>query len=249
MHGKLKVIFQLIYSVVMFPVLYLTMKLAPGLHMFFVRPLVSGPFKGALTKKIWSEIYRLEGGKIDDEEFISNVSNHMVTAYKSGELNSFLFLADEKKSNLDVTLLRCLNFLPMKWWYLKMHFMAPGNRHHVHAHRTVISAQAILRGELVANQYNLLAKIGEDVVKLQPVPITKNRGCQVLISTDKYCNVHGFEPLLQGALRLQFYLRGHDTFLGRIPKRGRLYVHFNGQSDQNGSVFARIGETGRSGES
>lgn len=247
--NRLRTVLQLGYSVAAAPALVAAEKISPPLHRLLVAPLVSGPYRGNLVDRIWSEIDSLQRGRVDQEQFIERIANAMRETYEAGELAEFMSLADESKENLDITLTRCLGFLPLKWWYVKLHFMAPGNVHQLHRHRTVISAQVIVRGALDAEQYNLVSVEDDDKVTLEPVPLSEGNQYQVLLSTDKHCNVHGFEPMPGGAVRFQFYLRGHDSFLNRIPKRGRHYVHLSGQTDRAGLVLGRLGRTGRAGES
>lgn len=246
--NKLRTALQLGYSVVAAPALIAASAISPTLHRALAAPLLSGPYRGKLVGRVWMQIDDLQRGNLSQEEFIENIATAMREAYESGELDDFLDLADEAHENLDVTLTQCLGFLPLKWWYIKLHFMAPGNVHQLHRHRTVISAQVIVRGALDAEQYNLI-NVDDDKVALEPVPLAQRNQCQVLLSTDKYCNVHGFEPRSCGAVRFQFYLRGHDSLLNRIPKRGRHYVHLSGQTDASGRVLGRLGSTGRAGES
>lgn len=247
--SKLYTLLQIAYAVIMLPVLVVSIKLSPRLHKILAAPLISGPFNGQLNSTIQDLIYQLEAQEITDEQFIQCVAQAMLKAIEDGQLDKFLNLVDEKNTNLDITLKRCLGYLPLKWWYIKMHYMAPGNRHQLHAHRNVISAQIIVRGSLAAEQYNLIGNLDSSPTQLEAVPLSDQRGHQVLLSTNSHCNVHGFEPTESGALRFQFYLRGHTSFLNRIPKRGRLYVHPHPEPNPNGYILADIGRAGRPGES
>jgi hypothetical protein len=240
---------QLVYSIALSPALVAASVLRPSLHHRLATPLLSGPYRGKLIDDIWRHIYSLQRASISQEEFISRIASEMCAAYEAGELDPFLRMADEGLENLDITLARCLGFLPLKWWYLKLHFMAPGNVHQLHRHRTVISAQVIIRGSLKARQFNLVDIQDDSIVALEPVPIEPVNGYQVLLSTDGYCNVHGFEPCSTGALRFQFYLRGHDKFLKRNPKRGRRYIELLDRLDESGNVLGRLGRDGAAGES
>lgn len=247
--NKLRTVLQLTYSVLAAPALVFAEKLSPSFHRVLAAPLVSGPYNGKMIGHIWDLIDALQKGALDQEQFIAEVASRMQQAVESGELDPFLQLADERNENLDITLKRCLGFLPLKWWYLKLHFMAPGNVHDLHRHRNVISAQVILRGDLRAEQYNLIEIDEEEKVRLQPVSQETGNGYQTLLSTDNYCNVHGFEPGPAGAVRFQFYLRGHAPLWDRFPKRGRHYVHLSGETDASGFVLGHLGRAGRAGES
>lgn len=242
-------VLQLVYSTVLLPALVAASALSPSLHRRLAAPLLSGPYRGKLIDDIWNHVYSLQRGSISQEEFIGRIASAMCAAYEAGELDPFLRRADESHENLDITLARCLGFLPLKWWYLKLHFMAPGNVHQLHRHRTVISAQAIIRGSLKVRQFNLVDVQDGSIVALEPIPIEPRNGYQVLLSTDSYCNVHGFEPCSTGALRFQFYLRGHDKLLKRIPKRGRRYIQLLDRFDESGNVLGRLGRVGAAGES
>ena len=249
---QLHTLLQIAYAVLMAPALAIAIKLNPSLHRFLSTPLISGPFQGELNYRIWKHLYRLEAGKLTDEQFIQEIAEAMVTAVEQGELDQFTNLVNEQDTNLDITLQRCLGYLPLKWWYLKLHYMAPGNRHQLHAHRNVISAQVIIRGVLVAEQYDLIGTLSDSPTQLKAVDLpagNTDNNYLMLLSTTAYCNVHGFEPAPGGALRFQFYLRGHTNFLNRFPKRGRLYVNLRDALTPDGYSLADIGEAGRPGES
>jgi len=246
---NLQTLLQVTYAVILSPALVTSMRLSPSLHRILSKPLVSGPFEGKLNARILSNLYQLEARKLTDKDFIQIIAEEMVKAVQRGELNSFMHLVDEQSTNLDITLKRCLGYLPLKWWYLKLHYMTPENRHQLHAHRNVISAQVIIRGSLAAEQYNLVGTLSDSPTQLEPVSVPAASKPQMLLSTNTYCNVHGFQPTSEGALRFQFYLRGHTGFLNRFPKRGRLYVHLRNDRTPDGYVLADIGEAGRPGES
>lgn len=245
----LKTLFQISYSVVLSPLLAFFVKQGQGIHRALVSPLLSGPLKGALVEEVQNEIYRLEKGEISEEEFITNVADCMTKAATDGQLAPWLNAADERTQNLDITLKRCLGYAPLKWWYVKLHFMAPGNVHGLHAHRNVISAQVILRGSVVASQYDLLSDLKQSPAKLKLISEGEVRFPGKLLATDSMANVHGFEPGAEGALRFQFYLRGHSSLRKRLPERGRLYVNLRDGVLPDGVRLADIGESGRAGES
>lgn len=247
--SSLQTVLQLGYSVFASPAFVVANRISPTLHRALAAPLLSGPYSGKLVDHIWDLIGSLQAGRLDQESFISLAASRMQEAYASGELSPYLQMADERHENLDITLKRCMGFLPLKWWCLKVHFMAPGNVHDLHRHRAVISAQVVLRGKLNAEQFNLVAVDNEDQLHLQPVQDESLNGYQTLLSTDKYCNVHGFQPGPDGAVRFQFYLRGHTPFRKRFPKRGRHYVHLSGKLDASGLVIGHLGRTGQAGES
>lgn len=246
---RLHTLLQIAYAVIMTPALAISIKLNPKLHRLIAAPLISGPFQGELSQRIWKHLYRLEAGELTDEQFIQEIAEEMIAAVEQGELDEFTDLVNEQDTNLDITLKRCLGYLPLKWWYLKLHYMAPGNRHQLHAHRNVISAQVIIRGSLAAEQYDLMGNLSDSPTQLKAVTMTAGNKYQMLLSTNAHCNVHGFETTPEGALRFQFYLRGHTSFLNRFPKRGRLYVHLRDDLTLDGYLLADIGEAGRPGES
>ena len=233
----------------MSPALVASIKFSSNLHRILSAPLLSGPFQGKLNAKILNLLYQLEARALTDEQFIEAIAQEMLKAVERGEINSFTHLVDEKSTNLDITLKSCLGYLPLKWWYLKLHYMNPDNCHQLHAHRNVISAQVIIRGSLDAEQYNLVGSLRDSTTQLEPFSGPTDNTPQMLLSTNTYCNVHGFQPTSEGALRFQFYLRGHTGFLNRFPKRGRLYVHLRSECTSDGYVLADIGGAGRPCES
>lgn len=250
MSAKAILILQAAYAALFAPVLWLLIRVNVRWHRRMARPLMSGPLKdSAFCDRIWDLLYDLEVGKHTSEGFIQAVAGEMVAAVEAGEIESFLTIADEERTDLDITLARCLGFLPLKWWYLKLHFMTRDNVHRLHRHRTVVSAQVIIRGELEAQQYNLCLETETGELILESVSLESVGRYQVMLSTDQHCNVHGFRPKERGALRFQFYLRGHDTLSKRFPKRGRHYIELVGRRDDLGREIGVLRDVGRPGES
>lgn len=240
---------KLAWSFALAPLLAYSIKYNTRLHGTIARPLLSGPFEGTLVKKIDEAIYDLELGELNDYSFILAVSSAMRDAIQAGELDYWLEMDVRPEADVDVVLKRCFGFAPLKWWYLKLHFMAVGNVHHLHAHRNVISAQVVARGKLRVREFDLVGPL-ENPARLRVVRNGDVGPLGALISTDSFCNVHGFEPAGEPAVRFQFYLRGHCSFRDRLfPKRGRLYLHPRWDTLKDDIVLADLGEAGRSGES
>lgn len=247
----IKVFTQGIYSILLLPFLPV---LAKSQHLLAkaTAPLLSGPMKNSnLVKQLEQLIYELEREQYSSEDFIEKVSELMKEEAAKGELEQWLSSFDEKSENVDITLARKLFYKPLKWWYLKLHFMKEGNRHGLHAHRNVLSTQVIVRGKLKVQEFDRLSPLTPPYVNLRLKYEGDAHANDALMSTDTISNVHGFEPYPEGAVRFQFYLRGHTVFLQRFPKRGRLYVHLAKGSDCScGQVIeAELGRTGRRGES
>ena len=245
-----KIILVSIYSVLISPFLVLSSRYSFSVFQFISKPLLSGPLSDSdLTRNIQKLIYQLNRKDLSEYEFISSVSEKMKAAHENGELDQWLNLYNEGQNNVDVTLARCLFFEPLKWWYLKIHFMKEGNRHGLQAHRNVLSTQVIARGRLKVQEFDRVSLLQPPTVKLK----LRNAGDAVvgatLMSTDEFANVHGFEPYSEGAVRFQFYLRGHTSFLNRFPKRGRLYVDIKGADQGEDIIEATLGRAGRPGES
>lgn len=241
---------QALYSILFAPLLSLTVKFFPRVHMILCKPLVSGPFHGKLVDDIFQTLYQYERSSLDEEQFITAVNKRMCEAVHSGEIDDYLNTPVFAGQNLDITLSRCLGYAPLRWWYLKLHFMAEDNIHGLHAHRNVLSTQVIARGSLAVQEYDLVGSLDDSPTRLKLRRDEEVGPVSGFISTDRVANVHGFRPVQTPAVRFQFYLRGHTGLIKMLtPKRGRLYVHPLGAPDENGILMASIGESGKAGES
>lgn len=245
----IKVLFQGIYSILVLPFLPLVAR-SERLFSKITSPLLVGPMKStSCVKQLEHLIYELERGQDTPEQFIEKVSEVMKVAIAKGELDRWLDSFDETTQNVDITLARKLFYKPLKWWYLKLHFMTEGNRHGLHAHRNVLSTQVIARGRLKVQEFDRLSPLAPPHVDLRLRYAGDVSINDALMSTDILANVHGFEPYPEGAVRFQFYLRGHARFLQRFPKRGRLYVHIPKVLKSDDIIRAELGRSGRKGES
>jgi hypothetical protein len=248
--GKFKDITTLLYAGALAPLLGWSVRHHQRLHRFLSRPLLSGVYKGPVVDDIQDIIYDYERGEMSHEAFISRVSQRMCKAVENGEMKQWLDQDVPPDENRDIVLARSLGYAPLRWWYLKVHYMAKDNIHGLHAHRNVLSTQVVARGSLRLREFDLEGSLDDN-----PTQLRERRDVEVgpvngFITTDDVCNVHGFQPVKTPAVRFQFYLRGHTGVWAMLrPKRGRLYVHPEGEPTQDGLIMARLGEAGRSGES
>lgn len=245
----IKIIALSVYSIIVSPLLIFFSGRSEKVHDLLSRPLLSGEFSKPLVGELDHLVFRLESEELSDYEFIKLISDAMVSAVNRGDLNDYLSRDVGDDENIDITLKKKLFYVPLKWWYLKIHYMAPGNVHGLHAHRNVISTQVILKGRLKVKEYDRVGHLDSSPVKLKLHSDTVYSKFDSIQSTDNFCNVHGFEPANGPAVRFQFYLRGHTSLLSRFPKRGRLYVNVIDEAESGQYVLAAIGDKGKSGES
>lgn len=241
---------QLAYGALISPLLAYSISNNSKLHKKLSSPLLQGPFSGKLIEDIQKYVYQMEKRELNEDEFISCVCNAMQEALARGELDHWLSMDVKDDENIDIVLKKCIGYAPLKRWYLKLHFMAPGNVHGLHGHRDVISTQVIARGKLHVQEMDLLGSLEDNPTKLE---IKRDEAVDAVtgfVTTDRIRNVHGFEPIDGPVVRFQFYLRGQTSLKARIfPKRGRLYVHPDWESRNGNTLLATIGATGKSGES
>lgn len=241
---------QLAYGALLSPLLAYSVKRNTRLHKKIAFPLLQGPFHGQLVEDIQGFVYKMEKGELGEDEFISCVCDAMQKSAARGELDSWLGQDVRDDENIDITLKKCIGYAPLKRWYLKLHFMAPGNVHGLHGHRDVLSTQVIARGKLHVQEMDLLGNLADNPTKLEIKRDERVEAVSGFVTTDRIRNVHGFEPVEGPAVRFQFYLRGQTRLKARLfPKRGRLYVHPDWESRNGDILFATIGESGKSGES
>jgi len=246
----LKVAFQVSYSVLMMPLLALLVRYSPAIHRIVAAPLLSGPCPQSLSGDIQGIVSKYEQKKLSEEEFIAEINSRMCEAVNTGEIDKWLKKEIKRGESVDITLARHLGYAPLRWWYLKLHFMAEGNDHSLHAHRNVLSTQVVAAGSLEVQEYDLIGSLDDNPTRLKFRREEEVKPVAGIISTDRVANVHGFRPIQTPAVRFQFYLRGHTGPIKMLtPKRGRLYVHPLGNPDEDGVVWAEIGESGRAGES
>lgn len=250
MSNKIRTLLQLAYGAVLMPLLAITVRFWPAFHRILAKPLLTGPCPNQLSSDIQGLVYQYEQYKLNEEDFITAVNRRMCEAVKNGEIDEWLETPVKPGENLDITLARNLGYAPLRWWYLKLHFMAKDNVHGLHAHRNVLSTQVIARGSLAIQEYDLIGSLEDNPTRLKLLRDEEVGPVNGIISTDKVANVHGFRPVQTPAVRFQFYLRGHTGLVKMLtPKRGRLYVHPLSQPDENGYLSAEIGEPGKAGES
>lgn len=241
---------QLAYGALLSPLLGYSVSRNPTLHKKIASPLLQGPFEGQLVEEIQQAVYRMERGELDQDDFITEVCDAMQESVKRGELDQWLNMEVGDDENIDILLKKCIGYAPLKRWYLKLHFMAPGNIHGLHGHRDVMSTQVVARGKLHVQEMDLIGSLDQNPTKLElkrDEPVGAITG---FVTTDRIRNVHGFQPVDGPAVRFQFYLRGQTSLKARLfPKRGRLYVHPDWESRDGDFLYAKIGESGKSGES
>lgn len=241
---------QLAYGAMMAPLLAYSITHKPSLHRKLASPLLRGPFSGRLIDEIQEAVYKMESGDISDDDFITCVCHAMQESVVRGELQQWLNMDVRDDENIDIVLKKCIGYAPLKRWYLKLHFMAPGNVHGLHGHRDVLSTQVIARGKLHVQEMALLGSLDDNPTKIKIIrdePVGPVNG---FVTSDRIGNVHGFEPVDGPAVRFQFYLRGQTSLKARLfPKRGRLYIHPDWESRSGDILYAKIGASGKSGES
>jgi hypothetical protein len=242
---------RLIYAALLGPALGFLVGRYPQSHRRLTQPIIEGPYRGQLVDYIQDAISRLERQELTTEEFIWGINARMCDSVANDrELKSWLSKTTEPTQNLDITLARCVGYAPGKRWYLKLHFMAEGNVHDLHAHQNVISTQVVAQGKLHVQEFDLLGSLYDDSLRLKLRRDEIVSPINGFISTDDECNVHGFYPAGGSAVRFQFYLRGHGSLATQLfPRRGRLYVHPMWETLAGDIVLAKSGRLGRSGES
>ena len=245
-----KLFFRLIYAVLLSPFLARAASKDRVLHRKLIRPLLQGPFEGDLLDDIWQLVYRLEDGELDNEAFITQVAEVMKAAVSNGQLDAWLTKPIADDENVDITLKRALFYVPFKRWYLKLHFMAPGNIHKPHGHRDVLSTQVIARGQMAVQEFDLVGDLHTNPTTLRVCRDEVVGPLASITTTDKLRNVHGFQPHNGSVVRFQFYLRGQAGIMAALfPKRGRLYVEPLWETRNADTVQANLGRAGRPGES
>lgn len=237
------------YSIIASPLLAFSSGKLRKVHKLLSDPLFGGELTTPLVAELDDLVFKLEASEVKPEEFVALISKAMVNAAERGDLDRYLKMNVKDDQNIDITLKRKLFYVPLKWWYLKLHFMAPGNIHGLHAHRNVISTQVILRGNMKVREFDRLTTLDQSPVKLRVFSDGIFSQFDSIQSTDNSRNVHGFEPYEGPAVRFQFYLRGHTSFFNRFPKRGRLYIDPIAGTENENCIMATLGESGKSGES
>ncbi|WP_018936530.1 hypothetical protein [Thioalkalivibrio sp. ALJ24] len=248
--GRLKDLGTLLYAGAMLPALAWSVRHRQGLHRKLMRPLLTGPYQGAVVWDIQDVVYEYERGELSHEAFITRVNQRMCAAVENGELDAWLKQPVGPDENRDIVLARCLGYAPLRWWYLKVHYMAKDNVHGLHAHRNVLSTQVVASGSLHVQEFDLEGSLDANPTRLRQRTDAVVGAVNGFITTDDVCNVHGFAPVETPAVRFQFYLRGHTGVKAMLrPRRGRLYVHLDGEPAADGSVTATLGRAGKAGES
>ena len=241
---------RLAYGAALSPALGLLAPRLPSVHRRLAAPLIAGPYRGKLLDAIQREVYRLERGEVSDEDFIRSVTDSMRTSVEHGELDEWLNRKVEPTQKIDVVLSDCINYSPLKRWYLKLHFMPEGDVHGLHGHRDVISTQLIVRGKLHVQELDLIGSLKESPTQLKLRRDGVVGPLEGFVTTNRECNIHGFYPTDGPAVRFQFYLRGQTSMKDRVfPKRGRLYVHPRWETLSDDILLADLGSTGKPGES
>lgn len=248
--GRLRDFGILLYAAAMLPVLAWSIRFRQGLHRKLMRPLLSGPYQGKVVQDIQDVVYEYERGDLSHEAFITKVNRRMCEAVENGEMDDWLKQPVGPEENRDIVLARCLGYAPLRWWYLKVHYMARDNVHGLHAHRNVLSTQVVASGSLHVRELDLEGSLDENPTRLRLRRDAVVGAVNGFITTDDVCNVHEFVPVETPAVRFQFYLRGHTGVKAMLrPRRGRLYVHLEGEPAADGSVTATLGVPGKAGES
>lgn len=241
---KVKQVFRFIYAAILSPFLGVLASCLPRAHRVLVGPLLDGPFRGKLVEQIWDALYALEKKHITNEQFISKVTENMCDAVRNGDIDPWLNRSVGQDENVDLVLCKCLWYLPLKRWYLKLHFMAMGNNHGLHGHRDVLSAQVIARGNLYVQEFDVVGSLNDSPAKLRLRRDGIVAPVDGFVTTNIECNVHGFKPIDGPVVRMQFYLRGQTSIRARLfPSRGRLYVSPNWDTRAGDTVMATVGSS------
>lgn len=137
---------RITYAICLSSILGYLIKRSPRAHRFLASPLVEGPLKGKLIGNVQALIVSLERQELTEEDFISQVMQAMRSAILARDIDPWMPSKINRTSN--VVLARCYGYAPRKQWHLKLHLMAAGDRHRIHAHKDVISAQVVAGGRL-----------------------------------------------------------------------------------------------------
>ena len=227
------------YALAFAPLLGMLVARHQKLHRRISAPLLGGPYRGYLLRAIQGAIYELECGNLSHEELVGRILDEMCAALRRDEFDSWFPSHIEKPAA--IVLSECYGYAPGKRWHLKLHIMPEGNKHRLHAHRDVCSAQVVARGKLHVQEFELVDRIGENKYRLKTVRNEVLMPLEGFVTTDRATNVHGFVPVGGPALRLQFNLRGYGASAARLfPQMGRLYLRLLGDPRPENTVLAEL---------